>query len=282
MRKVVVSLFAAAVLLGGLAFVRAAADGEKQLQNARGSVGYALPSASPQPIAAQAAISLADSDTAMTGASSLGILTLPDSSRIMLGSETTVKLAFFNQTAAANADFIVYKGLVRFAVEHPQGAHANYSFTTPAATIGVRGTQGDIFSSAYLLRLNVYVLSDPTLPVQVTLADGRQFDVRQGQTLVADLTQSPIAVRVTPTTPSAVVAFTADFGPAPQPTAAPRRRNAFWRGVVQSVEQGLINAGMQKAAESVTQSKTPQSAATSAPGAQPNEQTTIPQPYPTK
>jgi hypothetical protein len=102
----------------------------------------------------------------------------------VLGSNSKVKLVSFNQAAIASANFVV-AGKVRFKVEHPNGSRANYTFQTPTAQIAVRGTEGDISSDPLSgnVQINVYQLSDPSLPVQVTLSNGQVFTLAAGQSL---------------------------------------------------------------------------------------------------
>ena len=165
----------------------AAAPADKSLQNLKGAVSYQVPGAGPHAIAQKATITLADNDTAITGANSVAALDLPDTSRVLIGQNARVQLAFFNQTKIANAKFIVYKGNVRFTVEHPKGARANYVFQTQTAQIAVRGTVGDIEDSPTQLQVNVYSLSSPNLPVQLTLANGKIVTLHAGQAFVGHI-----------------------------------------------------------------------------------------------
>ncbi len=186
----------AAVFLAATAIVAAlplaAAPANKSLQNLKGAVSYQVPGAGPRAIAQKATITLADNDTAITGANSVAALDLPDTSRVLIGQNARVQLAFFNQTKIANAKFIVYKGNVRFTVEHPKGARANYVFQTQTAQIAVRGTVGDIEDSPTQLQVNVYSLSSPNLPVQLTLANGKIITLHAGQAFVAHITAGVI------------------------------------------------------------------------------------------
>jgi FecR-like protein len=174
-------LAAIAILFTGIAPVAAAPA--KQLQNEKGSVFYQHPNGAPKQLAPQASIALSDNDYAITGDASLGAVTLPDSSRVLLASKTKVQLAFFNQAGIASAKFILFQGKTRFTVVHPAGAHANYTFSTPVAQIAVRGTEGDIDLTNDMLQVNVYQLDDPNLPVVVTLDNGQVYNVNACQSL---------------------------------------------------------------------------------------------------
>ena len=185
---------------------------DKQLQNQKGQVSYKKSSGNPVPLAKDASIVLADKDYAITGNDSLGIVGLPDSSRVLVGSDTKVQMAFFNQIEGNNAKFVVYNGRVRFTVQHPAGAKASYTFTTPTATIGVRGTQGDIDSTKDETRVNVYEVCDPALPVVVTTKDGKQYPVNAGQSLVTQVVGGVVKAKVEALTQQMIDQFSPDFG----------------------------------------------------------------------
>jgi hypothetical protein len=101
-----------------------------------------------------------------------------------MGQNSSVQLVQFNQTDIAHAKFAVI-GKVRFTVQHPNGAQADYTFQTSTGQIAVRGTEGD-FNAPQTggLQVNVYSVSNPQLPVQVTLANGQVFTLTAGQALV--------------------------------------------------------------------------------------------------
>jgi hypothetical protein len=184
MRRFTASFLCAAMLALLVPAAPGMASAQKQLQNMRGSVSYESSNGSQRPLAPHASISLDDDASAITGEKSLGGIVLPDSSRVILGSNSHVKLVSFNQGAIASANFVVV-GKVRFKVEHPAGSRANYTFQTPTAQIAVRGTEGDIAADPVSgsVQINVYQLSDPSLPVQVTLSNGQVFTVAAGQSL---------------------------------------------------------------------------------------------------
>lgn len=188
------SIAALLVSLSLIALTIAPSDaaGDKVLSNTRGDVAYSTAqTGSPRtPVAANASIALPDNDWALTGSDSQGALGLPDSSRILLGQNTAVQLQKFDQAGITTANFAVV-GKVRFTVQHPAGARANYTFSTGTAQIAVRGTAGDISWDGNTLQVNCYELSDPALPIQITLADGSVFTLSAGQSLIAHFPLNP-------------------------------------------------------------------------------------------
>lgn len=194
------------------------ASADKVLQNQRGDVSYQRTGAAPVAIAESASVSIDDGTFAITGGGSLGAVTLPDSSQILLGSNTRVQLAFFNQAGIATARFVLYGGKTRFAIRHPQGAAANYTFSTATGEISVRGTDGDIDDQPNAsLRVNVYDLSDPSLPVTVRTKDGRSYTLGAGESLFAHYKNGKLEVDVNKVTQQAAVSqFGNDFGQPPQ------------------------------------------------------------------
>jgi hypothetical protein len=189
------------------------AGDDKQLQNVKGSVSYQAPNKTPVPVGVNAIVGVNDRYTAITGASSLGAVILPDSSQVMVGSESKVQLAFFNQTNVANAKFVLYDGKVRFAVRHPQGAQANYTFTTATGSVAVRGTQGDIsYDASGNMLVNVYELCDKNLPVRVTFKNGEVFSVLAGQSLAAQLVNGIVRAQVQQLTQQLIDQFSPEFG----------------------------------------------------------------------
>ena len=206
----------AALLIGVflLSFAtNANAAGDKELQNIRGDVSYQLPKGPAHALARSASIVLNDHDIASTGNASLGALTLPDSSRITLGQDTRVRLGLFEQTESTTAKFVIYNGKTRFSVAHPQGAKANYIFSTPVGEIAVRGTNGDISVDANDgMRLNVYHLGDDNLPVTMTTIYGEHFDLHGGQKLWVRWQNGRLVGRQTRLSKQEINRF-AEFGP---------------------------------------------------------------------
>lgn len=176
-----------------------AAGPDKQLSNVRGDVSVQSGTAAPQPVAKDASVSISDQDFAVTGGivggvPSQGAITLADSSRILIGHDTRVQMVSFDNIANVNtAKFILVNGKLRFVVQHPAGAKANYTFTTPTGQIAVRGTVGDIATSPTQLQVNVYQLTNPALPVQVTMNSGQVFTLAAGQTLTVSFAGAAVA-----------------------------------------------------------------------------------------
>ena len=190
--------------------VRAADD--KQLQNMKGSVSFQTPSSAPKPLALNATTVLDDRDYAITGADSLAGIGLPDSSRVLVGASSKVQLGSFNQAGITTAKFVVFNGKVRFAVQHPQGAKADYTFQTATAEVGVRGTEGDIESDGSNLQVNVYEVCDASQPVTVTTKDGKSFQLVAGQSLVAQFINGVVQAKVQQLTQQMIDQFSPDFG----------------------------------------------------------------------
>ena len=182
MKAAVFSLAAFCVL----AVVANADTADKTLQNLKGDVSFVHGTAAKKSLAPSASINLADRDYAITGIG-IGAVTLPDSSVVTVGNNSKVQLAAFNQANGSSAKFIIGSGQTRFEVRHPKGAKANYTFVTPTATIAVRGTQGDIASTADSLQVNVYEVCDPALPVEVTAKNGETFEVPAGKAFVGKI-----------------------------------------------------------------------------------------------
>ena len=201
---------------------------DKVLTSIHGDVSYVVyPKGDAFPLSAHASIPLNDDDVARTGSHSMGAITLPDSSRIVLASDTTIKLDTFNSTDNS-AHFVVAQGKLRFRVEHPQGAKANYTFTTPTGQIGVRGTEGDISVDALDgVRVNVYRVSQPDLPVKVTMLTGQVFEIPAGQKIWMRWQSGELVGKVLPLTQAEIDRFS-ELGPpeavdtpAPATTPAP-------------------------------------------------------------
>jgi hypothetical protein len=198
--------------LGAVALVASGAE-EKVLTNMHGSVTYLVSTnGESHPLAPSASIPLADDDVATTGSASMGAIVLPDSSRVILASNTTIKLDAFDG-ADHSAHFVVAGGKLRFRVEHPQGARANYTFTTPTGQIGVRGTEGDISVDALDgVRVNVYHLSEPGLPVKVAMINGLNFEIPAGQKIWMRWQSGQLVGKVLPLTKAEIDRFD-ELGP---------------------------------------------------------------------
>jgi Na+/proline symporter len=186
----------------------AAAD--KTLTNVKGSVKYER-SGRTSPLVPAASVALASQDWATTGNDSQARVALPDSSRVLIASDTRVQMERFDEADVAHATFIVDHGRVRFQVEHPQGARADYTFKTATANIAVRGTEGDIGADGDALTVNVYNTQAPDAPVEVTFTagdqPGRTVKIFAGQSLVARLVNGVIQTQVSKITQAALAQF---------------------------------------------------------------------------
>ena len=185
------------------------------LQNLHGDVHYASPGdgAARSALAPHASVVLNDDDVAETGSDSMAALTLADSSQIIMASNSVLKFDTFSLTHIAHAHVVIFNGKMRFKVNHPAGARADYTFTTTTGEIAVRGTEGDIaVDPVDGVRLNVYRLSDDTLPVHVTMIDGSQYDIPAGQKIWMRWTSGKLVAKVTPITPEEIKRFE-ELGP---------------------------------------------------------------------
>jgi hypothetical protein len=197
--------------LAAMPLMASTAD-EKQLQNLKGTVTYGPQQTPTTQLAHNAVQPLNDADYVATGADSQAAITLPDSSRILIGQNSNVQLQSFNQSDIAHAKFLVV-GKVRFSIQHPAGAKADYTFQTQTGQIAVRGTDGDLnFTPANNgLQVNVYSLSNPAFPVQVTLANGQVFTLAAGQSLVVTAAAGALVGSVSGLTNTLFQPFT-EFG----------------------------------------------------------------------
>ncbi len=209
-RSTVIALAALVCAFATSVPTRAGAD--KSLLNSKGSVSYQVPSGQPQTVAPNSTVTLDDNDYAITGSDSLGTVGLPDSSRVLVGSTSKVQLSAFNQVQGTTAKFVVVSGKVRFVVQHPQGAKANYTFQTATGSIAVRGTEGDIDVNGNTLQVNVYEVCDPSQPVTVTTRDGQNFALTPGHSLVANLVNGVVRATVQQLTQQMINQFAPDFG----------------------------------------------------------------------
>lgn len=212
-RRFGITIAAVAFAVAAAAALPSSATNDKQLQNVKGSVSYQAPNKTPVPVGVQAVVGVQDEYYTITGASSLGEVLLPDSSQVMIGSDSKVQLASFNQTNIANAKFVVVDGKVRFAVRHPKGAQANYTFQTATGSVAVRGTQGDIsVDNSGNMRVNVYEVCDKNNPVKVTFKNGQVFTVLAGQSLAAQLVNGIVRAQVQQLTQQLINQFSPEFG----------------------------------------------------------------------
>jgi hypothetical protein len=144
-------------------------------------------------------------------------VTLPDSSRVLMASDTRVQMVRFDQADIAHAQFVVDHGKVRFQVEHPTGTQSDYTFKTPSANIAVRGTEGDIGVDDNGLTVNVYnsnttnTSNNAPAPVEVTLTTGKNagkvLQIFPGQSLVAKLVNGVLKLEINRLTDQAMNEF---------------------------------------------------------------------------
>ena len=258
--KALAALSAAAVLLLP---VTGSADGaNKELQNLQGDVSYTH-GASKAPLATKASIVLADKDVAETGAKSRAGVTLADSSVVTIGSDSKVQMALFNQVTAT-AKFVIYNGQTRFAVRHPAGAKANYTFVTPTATIAVRGTEGDIGVSAGALQVNVYEVCNPELPVVVTTKSGQKFTIHAKEALVAQIVNGVMKAQVESLTAELMSRFNQDLGIPSIPSIADLTSEARSQAEG-AIENATGNNGITSAIGGLFKKKAPEPTPTPAP-----------------
>jgi hypothetical protein len=189
----------------------ASAASDKTLQNMKGSVTYGVTSSPRNPLALMSTVTLNDGDSAATGPESLATIGLPDSSRVLIGANSNVQLAAFNTSDIAHARFVMV-GKVRFVVQHPAGAKADYTFTTATGQVSVRGTEGDIDAQPGGVTVNVYELCDPSTPVTVTTSNGQVFRLVAGQSLVAQIVNGILQAKVEQLTQGLIDQFSPDFG----------------------------------------------------------------------
>jgi hypothetical protein len=200
--------------------IPSSAAADKQLTNVRGDVTYQLGTAAAQPVAPSVSVAIANSAFAKTGPNSQAKITLPDSSQVLIGQDTQIQMAAFDQQPnITTAKFILVNGKTRFTVQHPNGAKANYTFQTSTGQIAVRGTEGDISVDTTQMQVNVYQLGDPNLPVEVTLNNGKKYTLGAGQALVVGITGAVIAAAAVSAVTSPLTSTFAEFG-APGNSAA--------------------------------------------------------------
>ena len=143
-RRILAS-FLTLALVGGLP---AGAANDKQLRTVRGVVGHQTDAAGEfKRVIGQ--LVLPDDDLAVTRENANGLLTLPDSSEVALGPNTSVKVGAFNEPTSPNPTTITLQnGSLRFAVKRPTGGKSNYRFVTTSSQIAVRGTIGLVATAA--------------------------------------------------------------------------------------------------------------------------------------
>jgi len=189
-----------------------AAEANKTLTNVKGAVSYDRGGKSGKLVPA-ASVAMASQDWAETGDASQARVTLPDSSRVLMASDTRVQMVRFDQSDIAHAQFLVDHGKVRFQIEHPEGGQADYTFKTASANIAVRGTEGDIGVDSNGLTVNVYnsKATGADSPVLVTILSGpnagKTLQVFPGQSLLAHLVNGVLKLEIDRLTQKAMDQF---------------------------------------------------------------------------
>lgn len=151
------------------------------LRRDKGIVTYKLKDASPQSLTGS--IAVGDSVLASTSAATLATLQLADSSEIRIGDRTTVRIADLRAAAGANpagATIYLQGGAVRFNIQHPAGARANYRFVTPTSQLAVRGTVGYFVHGSTGDQIYCVTCQDGDVTI---VAKAQTFTIHSGQTL---------------------------------------------------------------------------------------------------
>jgi hypothetical protein len=119
---------------------------------------------------------------ALTQTHSMAAIDLPDSSVVSIGASSRVGLGHFDrETWGSRSVMTIYDGAIHFAVKHPAGARANYTFVTPTSQIAIRGTEGIIVVRGdETIIACVHGTNNDTL---VTYGRGRQMYVPVGMTV---------------------------------------------------------------------------------------------------
>ena len=176
-------LLVAAAALAALAVLAGPARGadDNVLRRDKGIVTYKLKDANPQSLTGS--IAVGDSVLASTSSATLATLQLADSSEIRIGDRTTVRVGDLRTAAGANpagATIYLRNGAVRFNIQHPAGARANYRFITPTSQLAVRGTVGYFVHGATGDQIYCVTCQDGDVTI-VTKA--QTFSIHSGQTL---------------------------------------------------------------------------------------------------
>jgi len=151
------------------------------LSHVKGAVGY-----EPHPTSTFEAIAgtlvVPDESTAVTRAASAGVVTLADSSQIVLGENTSVRIGALKTAAdgSKGSTIAIDHGAIEFYIRHLPNTHSNYTFTTATTQVAVRGTVGFINADA---GEDAVAVTEGT-PGDVTVTSGgRKYAVPTGRTL---------------------------------------------------------------------------------------------------
>ncbi|MBV8600439.1 MAG: FecR domain-containing protein [Candidatus Eremiobacteraeota bacterium] len=179
-----VGALACAVLAGDmLALQRGAPAGQTAmlLQRLQGTVEYSA-AADGTAVEVVGTQQIAADQYAITLVQSMAALKLPDSSVVSIGESTRVRAGEFLSAAAGPGSTIAIEGgSLHFAIKHPAGGQANYTFVTPTSTIAVRGTEGLIESQERYD--SIAVIDGKENDVTVTAKDGQTYAVAPKTTL---------------------------------------------------------------------------------------------------
>lgn len=172
--------FALIVVVSLLTAAPVGAASDKQLVAVRGTSGY-RPSVNADFRRVISRQTLNDDNIAVTQEASNAFVVLPDSTEVALGASTSVQVGAFNDPLSSTPTTLTLRnGAVRFNVQHPAGARANYVFQTATSQIAVRGTiamyksdqTGDVIACLVCLNGDA-----------VATIDGRTYPLVSGQTL---------------------------------------------------------------------------------------------------
>jgi len=210
-------LIAGVFVMSNLLATASRAAEDKVLQRVKGVVGYQPTSTAPLTTVFGRFL-LPDNDLAVTRPRSAAVLTLPDSSIVALGENTSVQVGAFDQTAAGPGSTItVNGGSLRFDIRRPQGGAANYHFVTTTSQIAVRGTIGLI--SFLNGTTNVACLVCATDSVTVTVGT-QTFALATGQVLTVTAAGTVVTGALTGTTLGTFSAAQVSTSVVTGPTAA--------------------------------------------------------------
>ena len=159
------------------------ASADKSLRPLSGTVGHKSdPNAPLSPISG--ILVLRDNEFAVTLARSQGLLTLPDSSEVTLGSNTSVQVGAFNAGLdGAGSTLTINPGTIRFKIVRPANGKSNYHFTTPTSSTSVRGTQAAIASDPQEGDTIACIACKPGDVTVRVLKDNRTFSLVSGQVI---------------------------------------------------------------------------------------------------
>lgn len=177
---------------------RLPADDRSLLSRTQGVVSYGQADAIDAPNLRRrllGQISLDDDAYVDTDVRAAAQLQLPDSSIVLIGDRTTAQIGAFHALGRGQNVITLNRGAVRFAITHPAGARANYTFQTPTTQVAVRGTVGYLVSGPRGIQLYCVTCG----PGDVTIATGGEsYTLESGQTLNAQVSGKAQTVTIVP------------------------------------------------------------------------------------